>query len=375
MGIKRLPRLISNERVDITYDTYEIFDPMMAMYTPARNPIATANNSTVEYYPLPQKSDLYTSHTNIQRAISNSETNNLMALLESDFIFDVADTFSTTTTGYVGTHSPLSYENGNIYKYQDTLARSTLEQVLLKTPQYYKTWLDETRVNNPDVHAILLEALKNIKLEKDECINFSYFNLTNANFHGAELAKSDFTNAIVTDADFSNSDISHCTISQAQLDATNHYANAKIPNGYWQEWDDAFIKELSKRFDNLKAYVDENIDELDPKNLVASSLYNDYKNLLTLPKISSDTKRGLLDNLTNAATLQTFSHNRNLRFLIGEIIGFILLAGVGYLIAASVMKYRTGHFGLFKQPRTENMVKGIAHKIENSRAQAKFSFI
>jgi|GEM_PF-6820246 len=220
--------------------------------------------------------------------------------------------------------------------------------------------------NEKDVHTALVSAMSIIKLEENESIDFSDANLTGANFNGAKLGQSNFEGAILKDAIFTSADLSQCNITQNQLDEMVTYEDAKIPQGYWPYWNNQAKGELFERLQALETYARKHIvDENDPKRKEVERISQTYHNTIASSekRLTGAFREQMLIDLTKPETQTIFAQHRNLRFLLGEIISFIALAGVFYLAIAAYNYKQTKHFGLFAQPKTEKLSNEITQQL------------
>lgn len=335
-----------------------------------------------EYFNPPQLSNVEFLISHLESLLIAKDAEAIKRFLNEDFILqDMKKPISEDNF-----HTDSSRERqGRIKNYVTYQVRPNLEVLLLEKPEIYRQLLSNCRysINQKDIaiKQVLLQALSQINLDENESINFAGMNLEGASFKGAKLSLSYFGEPTTTDksteekraaattfnVDFDGCDLSACSINQDQLDASKSYDQAKVPMDCSVYWNEAIRKEIAKRFDNMFEYAKKNIGTEDPKYIKIQTFHKEYyPKLMGSEKLTANDKKNMLDNLTSKESMNILGTHRNLRFLLKEIVSFILGVGVLYLAASAYQKHKTGHFGLFAQPKMEKAALEI-HELASSR--------
>jgi hypothetical protein len=285
----------------------------------------------------------------VVQQLKNAVCENVSALLSSDFIIGKQGNEYVKENIHTNRASEVQ---GHYYTYQNYCVRPAIEVVLLQQPLEFKRLCEANHV---------FKNFSSVKITNNsEKIDFQDFDLSKASFKSAILGKSNVTNAKTNAADFTGCDLSQTNITQEQLDVSATYYRAKLPSYCWRYWDSTIRSELLNQFKTLKDYAEKHIPSHDSKYIKAQQLFNTYQPMLSRTgNINAKEKAAMLADLTSQETLQLFNTHRDMRFILAEIVAFVLLLGVGYLIAAAIKQKQTGHFGLFAEPKTARMSREI----------------
>lgn len=296
----------------------------------------------------------------IEELIQNENGEALSALLESDFLLAIGEQEVKTV---FHTDRP-SERRGHIEHYQEIVVRPVIEELLLNYNMQFRKLLQIA--SNKQIYRTLLQALSNIKLSENdkEAIDLRGLDLSGICLQGANFGYSQFTDATTIDTNFNNCNLANTDISQEQLDRSKSYERSVIPVRCWPYWADEIKQQLAKRFEQLHSYAKKKIPISDKKFEVIDNLYKTYHPVLSQPgHVTSACKKQMLHDLTNNETTQLFRSHRNFRYMIAEVISFIAMLGVGYVIVGLINKNNRGHFGIFTTPKTEMATKQLAEDV------------
>lgn len=314
------------------------------------------SGENVTHYNPPDISDLTSLIEQLRGAIEKKSNELTKELLTNEFIFSKEGTPFEESNIHTDHDTELQ---GHYYTYQNFCVRPAIEELLLKQPLAFKKLIEEKQT--PLNRAQYIKNLSLIMLtDPDEKIDFQDFDLTDASFKRAVLGKSNLKNATTVNVDFSECDLSQTNVTQEQLDASASYHRAKVPNTCWTYWDSNVKNELLVRFKKMKDYAEKNFQKEDPRFQKVMQLYNTYQPILSRPtNVNSKEKAALLNDLTSKETQKILNEQSGLSYLLAEIVSFVLLLGIGYLIMAAIKKRETGYFGLFAEPKTGKITREL----------------
>lgn len=292
----------------------------------------------------------------IQTLIASESAEELRKLLAQDFLIQSLGVY--TEAAFNAEEEKQAFQVNQFEKFE---VRSNLEQLLL-TFNSFRTILK--RPMTLDIKRVLLVGLKDLDLAVTEVIDFTGMDLTEASFKGANLGCSVFMDATLEGVNFSYANLTHCTLTQEQLDQSATYDKAQVPAHLSVYWNDEIKKKLKEYLIHLLTYAMEHVPENDSKFIKINQLLKDYGAYLELGSSnpSIEVKKKMLEDFRSAKTL--FSEHRNLNFLFGEVLAFLGLLVIGYLVVGCYNYKKSGHFGLFSQPPSEAKAKELLNYIE-----------